>query len=88
METGRKTDARETEKYESIHNRMSFIVRNRRDFIKSLSKWFCGLGLMFGSSGVFCRESRAESERNIFSKDVDYSDLRNQNPKDVDVNNL
>jgi sulfoxide reductase catalytic subunit YedY len=67
---------------------MSFIVRDRRDFIKSISKWFFGLGLVFGSSGVFLRESNAQSERKMASKDVDYSDLKNQNPKDVDVNNL
>ena len=67
---------------------MSFIVRDRRDFIKSIIKWFCGLGLVFGSSGVFLRESNAQSERKMASKDVDYSDLKNQNPKDVDVNNL
>jgi DMSO/TMAO reductase YedYZ molybdopterin-dependent catalytic subunit len=67
---------------------MSFIMSDRRDFIKSISKWFCGLGLLFGSSGVFPRESHAQSESNTFSKDVYYSNLRNQNPKDVDVNNL
>lgn len=88
MESAGRTDARETEKYESIHDRISFIVKDRRDFIKSISKWVCGLGLVFCSSGVFRRESRAESERSIFPKNVDYSDLRNQNPKDVDVNNL
>ncbi|MCL5125053.1 MAG: molybdopterin-dependent oxidoreductase [Deltaproteobacteria bacterium] len=67
---------------------MSFIGTDRRDFIKSISKWIGGLGLLLGSSGVFARESNAQSERKMASKDVDYSDLKNQNPKDVDVNNL
>jgi sulfoxide reductase catalytic subunit YedY len=66
---------------------MSLIGNNRRDFIKSISKWIAGLGLL-GSSGFLVRESNAQSERQMASKDVDYSNLKNRNPKDVDVNNL
>jgi sulfoxide reductase catalytic subunit YedY len=66
---------------------MSLIGDNRRDFIKSISKWIAGLGLL-GSSGFLVRESNAQSERQMASKDVDYSNLKNRNPKDVDVNNL
>lgn len=66
---------------------MSLIGNNRRDFIKSISKWIAGLGLL-GSSGFLVRESNAPSERQMASKDVDYSNLKNRNPKDVDVNNL
>jgi DMSO/TMAO reductase YedYZ molybdopterin-dependent catalytic subunit len=67
---------------------MSLIGTDRRDFIKSISKWIAKLGLLLGSSGFFVRESNAQSERKMASKDVDYSNLKNQNPKDVDVNNL
>jgi sulfoxide reductase catalytic subunit YedY len=66
---------------------MSLIGNNRRDFIKSISKWIAGLGLL-GSSGFLVRESNAQSERQMASKGVDYSNLKNRNPKDVDVNNL
>ena len=67
---------------------MSLIGTDRRDFIKSISKWIAGLGILSASSGFFVRESNAQSERKIASKDVDYSNLKNRNPKDVDVNNL
>jgi DMSO/TMAO reductase YedYZ molybdopterin-dependent catalytic subunit len=63
-------------------------MRNRRDFLQFISKWFFGSSLALSLPNVFSSVTKPETNNKTTAQGTDYSDLKNRNPKDVNTSNL
>lgn len=73
---------------EGVNKIGRFIVQKRRDFFKLISKWIFGLGVLLSPLAFFLKKSNSHGDRKLIPKDIEWTDLRNWNPKDLDASNL
>ena len=63
-------------------------MKTRRQFIKFSAKFISGLGIFFGTIGVWLENVYAQTKRILVPKGTDLSTLRSENPATLDTRNL
>jgi len=63
-------------------------MKTRRQFIKFTIEFLGGLGVFFGTTGLWLKKAYARTKRILLPKGTDLSTLSNKNPATLDTRNL